>query len=96
MISDVSIVRAVSDHVAGDLTDGHMVILHLKSGVYYGLNPVGARIWQWIQEPMPVHEIQSRLLAQFEVEAERCRREVVALLEALDSHGLIEVVPPAA
>jgi len=38
------------------------VILDLKSGVYYGLNDVGTRIWHLIQEPKTLNEIQDAIL----------------------------------
>ena len=36
------------------------VILHLEEGMYYGLNSVGARIWELLQEPRTVREIQQQ------------------------------------
>jgi hypothetical protein len=45
-----SIVVATKDQVSSDL-GGEVAILDLKAGVYYGLDTVGARIWNLIQEP---------------------------------------------
>ena len=55
-------VVAVSDHVAGDL-DGEAIILHLGTGIYYGLNSVGTRVWALIQAPISACEIREVLLA---------------------------------
>ena len=41
---------ATKDQVSCDLA-GEAAILNIKSGVYYGLDPVGARIWNLMQEP---------------------------------------------
>jgi len=30
--------------------DGEAVLLNLESGKYYGLDPVGSRIWQFVQQ----------------------------------------------
>ncbi|MGJ5675502.1 MAG: lasso peptide biosynthesis PqqD family chaperone [Nostochopsis sp.] len=70
--------------------DGEAVILNLKSGVYYGLNTVGASIWNLIQQPKTLSEIQDALLAEYEVEPEQCDREVLAILQQLEAQGLIE------
>jgi hypothetical protein len=59
--------------------------------VYYGLDAVGARIWSLIQEPRTVNEIRDILLEEYEVEPERCERDLLALLQKLADEGLIEV-----
>lgn len=89
-ISDHSVVVATKDQVSCDLA-GEAAILNIKSGVYYGLNPVGARIWNLMQEPRKVAEIQNEITNEYEVEPERCARDLVVLLEKLLAEGLIEV-----
>ena len=89
-ISDYSVVVATKDQVSCDLA-GEAAILNIKSGVYYGLNPVGARIWNLMQQPRKVAEIQDEITNEYEVEPERCARDLVALLEKLFAEGLIEV-----
>jgi Coenzyme PQQ synthesis protein D (PqqD) len=96
MISGCSIIVAAKDQVSCDLA-GEAVILNLKSGVYYGLNPVGAKIWSLIQAPMTVSGLRDALLQEYDVAPERCERELLTLLEELAVQGLIEVnnEPPA-
>ncbi len=89
-ISDRSVVVVAKDQVSCDLA-GEAAILNVKSGVYYGLDPVGARIWNLMQEPRPVAEIQSAITDEYDVEPERCARDLVGLLEKLLAEGLIEV-----
>jgi hypothetical protein len=62
-----------------------------KRGSQYGLNPVGARIWNLMQEPRKVAEIQNEITNEYEVEPKRCARDLVVLLEKLLAEGLIEV-----
>ncbi len=90
-IHEDTIVLAGSQQVTGDLPDGDVVILNLKDGVYYGLNEVGGRIWQLIQEPVTVYEIQEILLQEFDVDADQCYQDVVTLLRELASRGLIHL-----
>jgi hypothetical protein len=89
-ISDHSVVVATKDQVSCDLA-GEAAILNIKSGVYYGLDPVGARIWNLMQEPREVAEIQNAITDEYEVEPERCARDLAGLLEKLLAEGLIEV-----
>jgi hypothetical protein len=80
---------AVRDQVSCE-TEGEAVILHLESGVYYGLNPVGAWVWELIQSPKTVDEIRQAVLGHFDVEPERCQRELDKLLSDLKAAHLIE------
>ena len=89
-ISDRSVVVVAKDQVSCDLA-GEAAILNVKSGVYYGLDPVGARIWTLMQEPRAVAEIQNAIASEYEVEPERASRDLVGLLEKLLAEGLIEV-----
>ncbi len=90
-ISTRSIVVASKDQISCDL-EGEAAILNLKSGTYFGLDPVGATIWSLIVQPRRVAEIRNALIDQFDVEAERCSRDLLQLLGELHAHGLIQVM----
>jgi Coenzyme PQQ synthesis protein D (PqqD) len=85
-----SIVVAVRHQVSCDLA-GEAVILDIKSGIYYGLNAVGARIWNLVQEPQTVGKVRDAILQEFDVEPDHCERELMALLQEMATNGLIEV-----
>ncbi|YAF95737.1 MAG: PqqD family peptide modification chaperone [Nodularia sp. CChRGM 3473] len=89
-ISDSSIVVAIPEQIFSDI-GGEAVILHLKTGIYHGLNEVGARIWTLIQEPKAVKDIKQNLLEEYEVASEECDRDLIALLKDFLAAGLIEV-----
>lgn len=81
---------AVPDHLTCDLA-GEAAILNLTNSVYYGLNTVGARIWQLIQSPVPVEQVRNAIVEEYEVEPIRCEADLLALLEDLHREGLIQV-----
>lgn len=83
-------VVAVKDQVSADLA-GEAVVLNLRSGIYYGLNAVGAQIWNLIQEPMAVSHIRDVLQGEYDVEPDRCERDLLALLQQLVNARLIEI-----
>ena len=89
-ISDRSVVVATKDQVSCDLA-GEAAILNIKSGVYYGLDPIGARIWTLMQEPREVLEIQNTITGEYDVAPDQCARDLMALLEKLLAEGLIEI-----
>lgn len=89
-----SIVCAIAGQVSCDL-DGEAAILNLKSGAYFGLDPVGAFIWKQLAQPQPVSTIAAAMLDQYDVEPERCQKDLLALLHQLDDRGLLEIRSPA-
>jgi hypothetical protein len=89
-LSTDSIVSAVGGQLSADL-EGEIVVLHLESGVYYGLSDVGARIWELIQNPISVGDVRDALLGEYQVEAAQCERDLLALLTELKAHELVEI-----
>ena len=90
MVDINSIVSSVQDQVSANLSN-EAVILNLKTGVYFGLNPVGAFIWTLIQKPVSILSIRDKVLEEYDVDPERCEREILDLMQQLVDAGLIEV-----
>ncbi|EGJ30457.1 MULTISPECIES: PqqD family protein [Moorena] len=89
------LVVAAKDQFACDLTAEEVVILDYKSGVYYGLTEVGARIWQLIQKPQKFADISAAIVEEYGVTPEVCDPDIVSLLEKMHTKGLIEVIDEA-
>ena len=87
-----SIVSAGKDLVFSNVAD-EVVILDLKSGVYHGLESVGARAWELMAEPRSVAEVRDQLVDEYDVEPDRCESDLLRLLEELKSNGLVDVHP---
>lgn len=73
---------------------GELAILDSKTGIYYGLDPVGARIWSLILEVKSVGEIRGVLMEEYEVDGSMLEGDILHLLGDLHGKGLIEVAPP--
>jgi hypothetical protein len=90
-LRDETRITLSAEHVSAEL-DGEAVVLNLKDGVYFGLNPVGSRIWSLLKEaPKSVAELRQAVLAEYDVGYEECDRDLRALLDALREHGLIDI-----
>ena len=85
-----SIVVASRDQVSTALAD-EAVVLGMKDGVYYGLDPVGARIWQMVEQPITLREVVDALVREYEVDRERCAVDVLAFARDLADRGLLEL-----
>jgi len=95
--SDVRIVADTTVVVSPDQVSTSVgeeaVILGAQAGQYFGLSEVGARIWALLQTAQPVTELCAQICAEYDVQADTCERDVIALLEELHAKGLIDVRP---
>ena len=89
VISAPMLYKAISEQLSGDL-GGEAVILSLRTGQYYGLNSIGARIWELLQAPNSIPAIEATILSEFEVEPDECHDQVSSFIRLLESEGLIE------
>ena len=85
-----TIVSVTKDQMSCGLDD-EAVILSLKKGVYYSLNPCGNRIWSLVQKPVMVGKIRDTILNEFDVDKRRCEEDLLSLLSEMVKEGLIEV-----
>lgn len=67
-------------------------ILDCDRGVYYGLNEVASFIWKRVQRQATVREIRDAILAEYEVDSEKCERDLLLMLSTLRAASLIEIV----
>jgi hypothetical protein len=79
----------VSDDVVFRELDGEAVILNLDSGTYFGLDEVGTRFWQLIEQDGRVDMALARLEAEYDVAAEVLRADVDRLVSTLVEKGLM-------
>jgi hypothetical protein len=89
-IPDRATIVAASDVLATEFGD-EVVILNLRDGVYYGLEDVGTRVWQLLQQPVSVLTIREAIVAEFDVESARCERDIRLLLTDLVARRLVEI-----
>ena len=79
-ISPNAVARQVGDET---------VIIHLVSGTYFGLDAVGARIWQLMGEGKSLNEICDVVLDEYEVSREDLERDIAGLIKDLVAHDLV-------
>ncbi|MEO0434774.1 MAG: lasso peptide biosynthesis PqqD family chaperone [Cyanobacteria bacterium J06656_5] len=85
-----AIISTTPDQIASEL-GGEAVILNLSTGQYYGLNEVGARVWELIQQPCTVDSILHNLLEEYDVQPDVCKRDLTKILVDMKEACLIEV-----
>jgi hypothetical protein len=71
------------------LVGDETVILDLASGVYFGLDGVGKRIWEAISEGKSLAEATSIVVDEYEVEKTQAEVDVLQFASDLVERGLL-------
>ena len=90
MITLESNIKAVAEHVSCDLAEEE-VILNIKNGVYYGLDDIGALIWKLVQPGITVNQVVNTVISEYDVDREKCAKDMIDFFTNLESYGLIDV-----
>lgn len=85
-------IAVVPDVVFREL-DGEAVILNLESGIYFGLDQVGTRIWRLIQEHGALQKVFETMCAEYDVGADTLERDLLQLVDELRAKGLVRASP---
>jgi hypothetical protein len=70
---------------------GEAVLLNLKSGIYFGLDRVGTRIWQLFAEYESLSDIALVIEKEYDVTDDNCAADLLALVAELERQGLVSV-----
>ena len=70
---------------------GETVLLDLNSENYFGLNDVGTRIWQLIQEDGDLQKVYDTMLNEYDVDKKQLGKDMEELVARLVDAGLIEI-----
>ena len=79
----------ISKEALSQEVNGETVILDLNSESYFGLDEVGTRIWQLLQEHGNVQKVFDNMLEEFDVDADQLEKDLNELVDKLEEAGLI-------
>jgi len=65
------------------------VLLNTETGVYFGLDAVGTRIWKLLVEGASEEQIYASLLDDYDVAPDSLREDLAAFMHQLEQRGLI-------
>ena len=91
MSEAISLVR--SDEPFTAVVDGEIVMFSPGQGAYFGLDAVGTRVWELLEEPRTIDDVCTILIEEFEVDAKTCHDDLIALVEQLRDAKLVSEVP---
>jgi hypothetical protein len=65
------------------------VLLDLESGIYFGLDGVGKRIWELIGAGLTLGETAAVIVSEHEVNTEKAQSDVIEFARELVKRGLL-------
>jgi len=83
-----TLVRVPKDVVFREL-DGEAVILNLESGMYFGLDPIGTRIWRLVEENGSLRAVWEAMQREFEAPGDTLRSDLLTFINELSAKGLV-------
>jgi hypothetical protein len=92
---DGSTVLRVADGVLTRMAGSEMVLLDLDSEEFFGLDGVGARVFELLEEPRSFDDVITTLLREYDVDPETLTADVTALVSDLVARKLVVIDPPA-
>ncbi len=82
----------IRDDVLYQYLQGETVLLDLASGTYYGLDSVGTRVWQGIEQHGQLNKVREAILNEYDVSEQQCDADLVDIVADLINKGLLESV----
>jgi hypothetical protein len=83
-------VRIPEDVVFREL-QGEAVILSLESSTYFGLDPIGTRIWQLCEAHGSLRSVWEAMQEEFDVPGDTLQADLLAFVDELSANGLLKV-----
>lgn len=71
---------------------GEAVLLNLASERYFGLDPIGTRIWNLLGTDARLQHAHAALCAEYDVDPARLETDLLTLVDQLAEAGLIKVL----
>lgn len=79
----------ISDQAIANKVGDETVILHLGNGTYYGLDPIGARLWQALSDGIAAKDVLDEIVATYDVDASTAEQDLLALIGSLVENDLV-------
>jgi len=90
MIEDKTILKRKSEILSSDM-DGETVMMSVENSEYYSLSPIGTKIWELVENEISFENLISKLMKEYSVDIDTCKKDTVEFVNELINKGLVEV-----
>jgi hypothetical protein len=60
--------------------DGEVVMMSVDQGLFFGIDTIGAHIWNLLENPIKVGDLIEKLVASYDVEPSVCENDTLLFL----------------
>ena len=91
-MSSKAVYRRNADDILAADVDGELVMMSMQAGNYYSIGGIGPLIGALLDQPKSLDELIDAVVADYDVQRERCAADVAAFIEELTGLNLIEPI----
>jgi hypothetical protein len=83
----------IPDDILYQNLQGELVLLNVHTGIYFGLDTVGARMWQLIHahQHAPLQDVLDALVGEYNVSPDQCAGDLLNLVARMEENRLLEI-----
>jgi len=70
------------------------VMMSVAAGKYFGVNAVGARMWELLETPKTISQLCTQICAEFEVDAPTCEASILKFTDELIANEIVHASAP--
>lgn len=86
---DIIITKNVS--MLASKIDNETVMMDVDKGKYYGMNHAGSRIWELLESPRSLLQLQTILLSEFDTTEKECLEDTKAFIIQLLEKKMVRI-----
>ena len=72
--------------------DNETILMSLTNGEYYGINNIGSKIWELLENSMSIGELIENLTTIYDITKEQCETDIVCFLTDMQEKEIIKTV----
>lgn len=81
----------IDDFISSKMDD-ETIMLNIDKGEYYGINPIGSRIWELLEKPLTILELSNLLINEFDIDIDNCKKDVSVFIQHLQNKNMVKLI----
>lgn len=77
--------------ITATAVDDELIMMDFPQNKYFGLNSVGAFVWNNIEDAISISDLCKLAMSEFDIEALECKQAILAFVSTLSDAALIEI-----
>ena len=78
------------EHLPFSRIDDSIIAIDREQGYCFAMNLTSARVWELISTPVRISSLCDSLCAEFAVDPDTCRRDLLSIMTEMKENGLVK------